>query len=110
VPAGSTDRNRSEVVTVQTPRGAVDVMHQESRGLGRRSGWHNFWLARRVGKPGWAQATTPREAIRRAMLLPPGKTPGWLKVAAAEAERRLDLSEHVPGGEPGESDSADPNR
>ena len=70
-------------------------MHQESRGLGKRSGWHKFWLARRVGKPGWAQATTPREAIRRAMLLPAGKTPGWLKVAAAEAERRQIGRAHV---------------
>jgi hypothetical protein len=85
-------------------------MQQENRGLGKRSGWQKFWLARRTGKPGWAQATTPREAIRRAMLLPAGKTPGWLKVAAAEAERKLDLAEPVPGGAPGESDSADPER
>jgi hypothetical protein len=110
VPAGSADRNRSEVVTVQTPRGAVDVMHEESRGLRNRSGWEKFWLARRVGKPGWAQATTPREAIRRAMVLPAGKTPGWLKVAAAEAEQKLDLPEPVPRDEPGGSDAADPER
>lgn len=95
---------------MQTPRGAIDVMHEESRGLGKRGGWNKFWLARRTGKPGWAQATTPREAIRRAMLLPAGKTPGWLKVAAAEAERKLDLPEPVPGGEEGGSDTADPNR
>jgi hypothetical protein len=44
------------------------------------------------------------------MLLPAGKTPGWLKVAAAEAERKLDLPEPVPRGEPGESDAADTNR
>jgi hypothetical protein len=44
------------------------------------------------------------------MLLPAGKTPGWLKVAAAEAERKLDVLEPVPGGEPGECDAADPNR
>jgi hypothetical protein len=97
VPAGSADRDRSEVVTVQTPRGAVDVLHQEGRGLGKRSGWHKVWLARRVGKPGWAQGITPREAIRRAMLLPAGETPGWLKVAAAEAERKLDLLSPFPG-------------
>ena len=95
---------------VQTPRGAVDVVQQENRGLGKRSGWHKFWLARRTGKPGWAQATAPREAIRRALLLPAGKAPGWLMVAAAEAERKLDLPEPGPGGEPGESDAADPER
>jgi hypothetical protein len=85
-------------------------MHQESRGLGKRSGWHKFWLARRIGKPGWTQATTPGEAIRRAMLLPAGKTPSWLKVAAAEAERKLDLPQPEPGGERGESDAADLER
>jgi hypothetical protein len=110
VPAGSADRNRSEVVTVQTPRGAVDVMHQESRGLRKRSGWHRSWLARGVGKPGWAQATTPREAIGRAMLLPAGKAPGWLEVAATEAEQKLDLPEPVPRDEPGESDATDAER
>ena len=102
MPAGSADRNRSEVVTVQPPRGVVDVMRQENRGIGKRSGWQKFWLARLTGKPGWAQATTPREAIRRATLLPAGKTPGWLKVAAAEAERKLDPPEPVVGREPEE--------
>jgi hypothetical protein len=109
VPAGRADRNRSEVVTVQTPRGAVDVMHQESRGLGKQR------LAQILARTTRRQARLgashhPREAIRRAMLLPAGKAPGWLKVAAAEAERKLDLPEPVPGGEPGESDAADPNR
>jgi hypothetical protein len=44
------------------------------------------------------------------MLLPAGKTPGWLKVAAAEAERKLDAPEPVPEDEPRESDAADPER
>jgi hypothetical protein len=46
----SADRNRSPIVTVPTPRGRVDVMHQEMRGLRKGSGWRTFWLARRAGK------------------------------------------------------------
>jgi hypothetical protein len=109
MPGSSADRNRSEIVTVETPRGAVDVMHQESRGLGKRSGWSKFWLARRIGRPGWVQATTPSEAIRRAMLLPAGKTPSWLKIAAAEAERRLDSPGATPESNRGQPDAANPN-
>jgi hypothetical protein len=61
MPAGSADRNRSPIVNVTTPRGRIDAMHQEMRGLGSRSGWHKFWLARRTGTHDWAEATTPRE-------------------------------------------------
>ena len=93
MPAGSADRNRSPIVNVTTPRGRIDVMHQEMRGLGSRSGWHKFWLARRTGTHDWAEATTPREAIRRAVLLPAKKTPGWLDAAVQEAERQLDLED-----------------
>ena len=90
MPAGSADRNRSPIVSVTTPRGRIDVMHQEMRGLGSRSGWHKFWLARRTGTRDWVEATTPREAIRRAVLLPAKKTPGWLDAAVREAERQLE--------------------
>jgi hypothetical protein len=90
MPAGRADRNRSTIVTVMTPRGQIDVMHQEMRGLGSRSGWHKFWLARRSGTREWAEATTPREAIRRAVLLPAKKTPGWLDTAVQDAERQLE--------------------
>ena len=34
MPAGSASRNRSPIVDVTTPRGRIDVMHQEMRGLG----------------------------------------------------------------------------
>jgi hypothetical protein len=89
MPAGSASRNRSPIVTVTTPRGRIDVMHEEMRGLGKRSGWHVFWLARRSGTHGWAEATTAREAIRRAALLPAKKAPGWLDEAVEDAERQL---------------------
>jgi hypothetical protein len=64
-------------------------MHQEMRGLGKRSGWHRFWLARRSGTHEWAEATTPREAIRRAALLPAKKASAWLDAAVADAEEQL---------------------
>jgi len=89
MPAGSAVRNRSETVTVATPRGEVEVLRQEMRGLRRSSSWTWFWLARRKGSSGWGEAPTAPEAIRRAMLLPPRKLPAWLNGAAAAAEREL---------------------
>jgi hypothetical protein len=89
MPAGSADRNRSPIVNVTTPRGRIDVMHQEMRGLGNRRGWHKFWLARRAGTHDWAEPTTPRRDSRAA-LLPAKKTPGWLDAAVWEAERQLE--------------------
>jgi hypothetical protein len=89
VPAGSAVRNRSEAVTVATPRGEVEVARQEMRGSRRGSSWTWFWLAHRRGSGGWSEASTAREAIRRAMLLPPRKLPAWLNEAAAEAEREI---------------------
>jgi hypothetical protein len=59
------------------------------RGLQRRSGWTWFWMARRAGNVDWHEATTPAEAIRRAILLPPRKPPVWLLDAAATAEEQL---------------------
>ena len=59
------------------------------RGLKRGSSWTWFWLAHRGGSGGWSEASTAREAIRKAMLLPPRKLPRWLHEAAAEAEREL---------------------
>ena len=61
--------------------------------MGGRSGWHKFWLARRSGTHDWAEATTPKEAIRRALLLPAKKAPAWLDVAVRETERRLELED-----------------
>ena len=89
MPAGSAIRNRSETVTVVTSRGGVEVARQEMRGLMRGTSWTWFWLARRKGSSGWSDASTAREAIRRAMLLRPRKLPAWLSEAAAEAERAL---------------------
>lgn len=87
--AGSAVRNRSEIVTVMTPRGPVEVLRQEMRGLRQRSAWTWFWVARRRGRGDWCEASTAREAIRKATLLPPGKPPGWLQAATSEAERQI---------------------
>ena len=89
MPAGSAVRNRSEIVTLVTPRGKVEVVRQEVRGLRRDSGWRWFWAAHRAGTGAWSEASTAREAIRRAMLLPRRKLPAWVNEVAAEAERQL---------------------
>jgi hypothetical protein len=89
MPAGSAVRNRSEIVTVMTPRGEVQVVRQETRGVRRGGSWRWFWLAHRRGSGGWSEATTAREAMRKAMLLSPGKLPAWLNEAAADAERQI---------------------
>jgi hypothetical protein len=89
MPAGSAVGNRSGTVTIATPRGEVDVLRQEMRGLRRGSSWRWSWLARRGDSGEWSEASTAREAIRRATLLLPGKLPAWLKGAAAEAEHEL---------------------
>lgn len=86
---GSAVRNRSESVTVGTPRDPVEVIRQEVRGLRRNSGSTWFWMARRTGNLDWHEASTPAEAIRRAILLPARKPPEWLRQAAATAEQRL---------------------
>lgn len=98
MPAGSAIRNRSETISVVTPRGGVEVLRQEMRGLRRGTSWTWFWLARRKGSSGSSEASTAREAIRRAMLLPPRKLPAWLNEAAAEAERELIAVETGDGG------------
>src|ERR1700726_3973608 len=86
---GSAIRNRSESVTLRTPRGPVEVPRQEVRGLRRNTGWTWFWVARRAGHTDWHEASTPAEAIRRAILLPARKPPAWLREAAARAEAQL---------------------
>jgi hypothetical protein len=103
MPAGSAVRNRSETVTVSTPRGEVEVVRQQMRGLRRGSSWTWFWLAHRRGSGGWSEASTAREAIRRAVLLPPRKLPAWLNEAAAEAERELTVIESGDGRAKGSS-------
>jgi hypothetical protein len=89
--AGSSVRNRSDSVTVSTPRGAVEVVRQQWRTQQPMGKWRWEWLARRQGQRDWRQGTTAREAIRQATLLPAGKQPGWLLEAAAVAEKELGL-------------------
>jgi hypothetical protein len=43
------------------------------------------------------------------MLLPARQTPSWLKMAAAEAQRRLDSPEATPERNRGQPDAANPN-
>ncbi len=92
-------------MTVTTPRGPVEVTRQEMRGLRRGSGWRWFWAARRVGSVDWQEATTPVEAIRRAILLPAGKPSEWLRQAAASAEAQL-LADAAPGVDNASNDDA----
>ena len=86
---GGAVRNRSEIITVPTPRGPVEVVRQEMQGLNQRRSWTWFWLARRKGKTDWSEASTAVEAIRRATLVRPGKPPSWLDDVGAQAERAL---------------------
>jgi hypothetical protein len=86
---GGAVRNRSQIVTVTTPRGSVEVARQEVHGLRKGEQWQWFWVARRKGRVDWSEASTVREAIRRAILLPARKPPGWLAEAAVEAERQI---------------------
>src|SRR5437763_11391959 len=95
---GSAVRNRSESVTVTTPRGRVEVVRQEVRGLRRNSGWIWFWMARRGGTVDWHEASTPAEAIRRAILLPARKLPAWLREAADTAEAHV-LADNPPAAD-----------
>jgi hypothetical protein len=88
--AGSSVRNRSDTVTVPTPRGPVEVVRQQWRTQQPRGKWRWEWLARRRGQRDWRQGTTAREAIRQATLLPAGKQPGWLLEAGAVAEKELE--------------------
>jgi hypothetical protein len=89
MPAGSAVRNRSEIVTVVTPRGPVEILRHQVRGLRQGSSWTWFWLARRKGRGDRSEASTAREAIRKAMLLPPGKSAAWLLDAASDAEQQI---------------------
>jgi hypothetical protein len=89
-------RNRSARVTVPTPRGPVEVVRQEVRGLRRTSGWVWRWAARRAGRQDWCEASTARQAIRRATLMPPRGRAGWLEQAAAAAEQQILEPEDAP--------------
>jgi len=88
--AGRAVANRSEPLTVETPRGPVEVVRQQWRSQRAGSHWEWEWLARRRGQRDWRQGGTAREAIRQAALLPPGKQPNWLVDAAARATSELE--------------------
>lgn len=47
---GGAVRNRSEIITVSTPRRPLQVVRQEMQGLKRRRSWTWFWPDRREGK------------------------------------------------------------
>jgi hypothetical protein len=99
--ASSNVRNRSETLTVSSPRGPVEVVRQQWRSQKSNSRWEGEWMARRSGQRQWRQATSAREAIRQATLLAAGK----LAQAAAQAERELtsthdlETSEAEEGGD-----------
>jgi len=82
-------RNRTDIITVSTPRGPVEVVRQEMQGLKQRRSWTWFWLARPKGKANWSEASTAVEAIRRATLVAPGKLPSWLNDVGRQAEHAL---------------------
>ena len=104
--AGRAVANRSEPLTFTMPRGPVVVLRQQwrSRRAGSRCEWE--WLARRGGQRDWKQGSTAREAIRQATLLAPGKQPGWLAAAVAEAERGLIAQAPEPPEDLGGSEDA----
>jgi hypothetical protein len=104
--AGGAVANRSEPLTVQTPRGPVEVVRQQWRSQRAVSRWQWEWLARRRGQSDWRQGGTAREAIRQATLLPPGKQPGWLAAAVSEAERELSVPPVEPPEDPRVSEDA----
>jgi hypothetical protein len=90
VMSGRSIANRSETVTVPTPRGQVEVVRQQWRSQRPGSRWNREWLARRTGQRDWRQGSTAREAVRHAVLLAPGKQPKWLLDAAARAGAELE--------------------
>jgi hypothetical protein len=105
--AGRAIANRSETFTVTTTRGPVEVVRQQWRSQRAGSGWQWEWLARLRGQRDWKQGSTAREAIRQATLLPPGKQPGWLAAAVAEAERELSVPPVKASEDPRASEDAE---
>ena len=53
--AGRAVANRSDPITVATPRGQVEVVRQQWRSQRAGSGWQWEWLARRRGQSDWRQ-------------------------------------------------------
>ena len=88
--AGRSVANRSETVTVPTPRGPVEVVRQQWRSQRPGSRWNWEWLACRAGQRDWRQGSTAREAIRQAVLLAPAKQPKRLLDAGDRASAELE--------------------
>jgi hypothetical protein len=97
--ASSNGRNRSETLTLSSPRGPVEVVRQQWRSQKSSSRWELERMARRSGQRQWRQATSAREAIRQATLLAAGKQSAWLPPAAAQAERELRSVDEVEASE-----------
>jgi len=89
VMSGRSVANRSETISVPTPRGQVEVVRQQWRSRRPGSPWNWEWLARRLGQRDWPRGSTAREAIRQAVPLAPGKQPKRLPDAAARASAEL---------------------
>jgi hypothetical protein len=104
--ASSNVRNRSETLTVSSPRGELEVVCQQWRSQRSNSRWEWEWMARRSGQRQWRQATSAREAIRQATLLAAGKQPPWLAQAAARAERELSSTDGLETSEAQEGGDA----
>jgi hypothetical protein len=104
--ASSNVRNRSETLTLSSPRGPVEVVRQQWRSQKSNSRWEWEWMARRSGQRQWRQASSGREAIRQATLLAAGKQPAWLAQAAAQAERELSGADDLAASEAEEGGDA----
>ena len=104
--AGRAVANRSDTITVSTPRGPVEVVRQQWRSQRARSRWEWEWLARRAGQRNWKEGSTAREAIRQATLLPPGKHPGRLTAVVEEAERGVSAQSAELAADPPASEDA----
>jgi hypothetical protein len=106
VMAGSAVRNRSEILTLATARGPVQIARQQWRFQRRNSRWEWVWVARRRGQVDWRQAPDAREAIRQATLLAAGRHPTWLSETAEWAERELLTPSMPEGAQAGENAGA----
>jgi hypothetical protein len=87
--ARSSVAKRSDIVTVPTPRGPIEVARQQLRSYRPKSDWRWVWAARRKGQVDWRHGDSADEAIRQATLVRAGKRPAWLTEAAAAAERQV---------------------
>ena len=81
--------NRSRILTVQTPRGEVEIARRQWPSERPVSEWGWVWVARRGGETDWRRGASAREAIGLAIELEGGTWPAWLAEAARKAEQDL---------------------